>query len=81
MFFTDTTTGIPLLDWLAQVGATGILAFIVLAFFKGWIVPSSRIGEMREDLTRTREERDKALNLVYKQAEIAQRALEVGEKP
>jgi hypothetical protein len=66
-------TGDPLLDWLAQAGMGGVLAFVVVGFIRGWIVPGSH-------LTREREEKDRALDLVYAQAEIAQRALEAAER-
>jgi hypothetical protein len=70
-------TGDPLLDWLAQAGSVGILSFIVIAFLKGWIVSGSVAKERLRECT---EQRDKALELVYKHAEIATRALEVSEK-
>ena len=63
----------PLLEWLSRAGSIGILAFAVLAFLRGWIVP----GAVAEQL---RDERDRALELVYKQAEVAQRALEAAER-
>lgn len=65
-------SGDPLLDWLSNAGALGVLATAVLAFLRGWIVPGSVAKELRE-------ERDRALDLVYKQADIAQRALELRE--
>lgn len=67
------TTGEPVLDWLSQAGSVGVLAFLVVAFMRGWLVSGT-------ECQRVRDERDKALDLVYKQAEVAQRALEVGEK-
>lgn len=71
--FLASGTGDPLIDWLSQAGATAILAFVVISFFKGWIVRGVEVEKIRA-------ERDKALELVYKQAEITQRALEAGEK-
>jgi hypothetical protein len=65
-------TGDPFVDWLSNAGAIAILAFFVVAFLRGWIVTGAYANEIRE-------QRDKALQLVYKQAEIAQRALEVSE--
>lgn len=56
--------------WLTQAGPVGILAFIVVAFLKGWIVPGSQ-------LDRARQERDRALDLVYKQAGLANRAVDI----
>lgn len=63
----------PLLEWLSRAGAIGVLAFMVIAFLRGWIAPGGEV-------LRLRDERDRALDLVYKQAEIAQRALSVTEK-
>lgn len=72
-WFLSASSGDPILDWLSKAGSLGILSFIIVAFIRGWIVPG-------RDYDSIRAERDKALDLVYKQAEIAQRALEVGEK-
>lgn len=63
----------PLLEWLSRAGGFAILAAAVLAFMRGWIVPGSVAEQLRE-------ERDRALELVYKQAEVAQRALEAAER-
>lgn len=63
----------PYLEWLSRAGSLGILAFAVLAFLRGWIVPGSRYEEAIK-------ERDRALELVYKNAEIAQRAIEAAER-
>lgn len=63
----------PLLEWLSRAGGFGILAAAVVAFLRGWIVPGSVANQLRE-------ERDRALELVYKQAEIAHRALEAAER-
>ena len=68
-----TQTGDPLLDWLAQAGMGGVLAFVVVGFIRGWIVSGSTHKEVL-----AREQR--ALDLVYAQAEIAQRALDAAEK-
>ena len=62
----------PLLQWLSNAGSLGILAAGVLAFLRGWIVPGSVANQLRD-------ERDRALELVYKQADVAQRALEAAE--
>jgi hypothetical protein len=66
-------TGDPLLDWLAQAGMGGVLAFVVVGFMRGWIVSGATHKRVLE-----REER--ALDIVYAQAEIAQRALEAAER-
>jgi len=63
----------PLLQWLSSAGSLGILAAAVLAFLRGWIV--SGAAHMR-----VIEERNRAMELVYKQADIAQRALENAER-
>jgi hypothetical protein len=66
-------TSDPIIQWLTQGGSVGILAAAVVSFQRGWIVPGSAYRQVRED-------RDKALELVYKQAEIAQRAVEAAER-
>jgi hypothetical protein len=63
----------PVLEWLSRAGSLGILAAAVVAFLRGWIVPGSVAEQLRL-------ERDRALELVYKQAEVAQRALEAAER-
>ena len=63
----------PLLQWLSNAGSLGILAAGVLAFLRGWVVSGS--AHMRVVA-----ERDRALDLVYKQADVAQRALEAAEQ-
>ena len=63
----------PLLQWLSNAGALGILATAVLAFLRGWIVP-------RATYERALEEKDRAMELVYKQADVTQRALEAAER-
>lgn len=63
----------PLIDWLSRGGSIGILTAAVVAFLRGWIVPGSVANQLRD-------ERDRALELVYKQAEVAQRALEAAER-
>lgn len=68
-----TSTGDPLLDWLMQAGMDGVLALVVVGFIRGWIVTGSQ-------LRREQEEKDRALDLVYQQAEISQRALEAAER-
>lgn len=68
-----TPTGNPMIDWIANAGAVGVLAFIVVGFVKGWIVPGTAHN-------RVIAEKNRALDLVYKQAELTQRALEVAEE-
>lgn len=67
------SSGDPLLDWLSRAGALGVMAAVVVAFLRGWIVTRTEADQLRAD-------RDRALDLVYKQAELAQRALEVAER-
>ena len=62
----------PTLEWLSRAGALGILASAVIGFLRGWIVPGRAYEQVQE-------ERDRALELVYKQAELTQRALEAAE--
>jgi hypothetical protein len=74
----------PEWTWLTSAGPTGILAAVVIGFWKGWIVSGSTHTQLRQaseaEAGRLREERDRALAQVYKQAEIAQRALEALER-
>ena len=63
----------PLLQWLSNAGSLGILAAGVLAFLRGWIVPGTVANQLRL-------ERDRALELVYKQADLTARALEAAER-
>jgi hypothetical protein len=63
----------PLLQWLSNAGSLGILAAGVLAFLRGWIVPGTVAAQLRD-------ERDRALEYMYKQADVAQRALEAAER-
>ena len=63
----------PLLQWLSNAGALGVLAAGVLAFTRGWIVSGASHA-------RVLAERDRAMEMVYKQADIAQRALEAAEQ-
>lgn len=60
----------PLLEWLSRAGSLGILAAAVVAFLRGWIVSGRAYAEVRA-------ERDKALELVYKQANLASRAVDL----
>lgn len=59
----------PLIGWFTTAGPVGILAAIVVAFLKGWIVSGS-------ELKRVTAERDRALELVYRQAGLSSRALD-----
>lgn len=70
-------SGDPLLDLFLQGGAIGVLAFVVIAFMKGWIVSGV---SAKADIEQCRKERDRALDLVYEQAQLTRRALDVTEK-
>lgn len=84
VLYTDPSTGVPEVDWLTRIGSLGILAYGVVAFMRGWIVSGAaakeRLSEMKGTCDEMRAQRDKALDLVYKHAEISTRALELGEK-
>lgn len=84
LFTTAPTSGDPLLDWLSRAGAFAVLAAAVVALLRGWVVPATTVRQLVEaqerECTQLRTERDRALGLVYKQAEISNRALEVTEK-
>lgn len=68
------TTGDPLLDWIVQnASAIGILAFVIVGLIRGWLVTG-------REHDRVLSERDRAIDLVYAQAEATARALEVAEK-
>jgi len=69
----QASTGDPLLDWLAQAGAIGVLAFVVIGFVRGWIVPGPTHKKALE-------EKERALDLVYAQAAITQRTLDAAER-
>lgn len=67
-------TGDPLLDWLVNnASAVGVLAYVVVAVQRGWLVSGKEHDRTVADL-------DRAMQLVYTQAEINTRALEVAEK-
>lgn len=59
--------------WLTQAGSVGILAAAVIAFIRGWIVSGAQYKELRE-------QRDKALEQVFKLADSAQRVIESAER-
>lgn len=68
------SSGDPLLDFIVNnASAVGVLALVLIALLRGWLVTG-------RELDRVITERDKALDLVYAQAEATQRALEVAEK-
>ena len=60
-------------QWLSQGGAVGVLAFFVVGFVRGWIVPGSAYKEVCS-------QRDRAIDQVYRMADTAQRAVEVAER-
>lgn len=66
-------TAPPEWTWLTQAGSVGILAAAVIGFVKGWIVSGAQYKELRE-------QRDKALEQVFKLADAAQRTIEAAER-
>jgi hypothetical protein len=77
-------SGDPLLDWLVNnASAVGVLSFVVVALLRGWLVTGREnqriITECDLDAKRLIAERDRALDLVYAQAEATSRALAIAE--
>lgn len=64
------SSGNPLLDWLSQAGALGVLAFVVLAFMRRWIVTGA-------EAERCKQERDRALELLYEMARVSSQSLDL----
>jgi hypothetical protein len=60
----------PLLEWLTKGGPLGILAVGVIAFVRGWIVSGTEHKRVRDEL-------DRALELLYRHAGLATRAIDV----
>lgn len=60
----------PLIQWLTGAGVTGILAMLVVAFMRDWIVSGTAYE-------RVLDERDRALAILAKNAEVAQRAVDL----
>jgi len=69
-WIADTTSGEPIIDLLSRAGPVGILAVVVVMFIRGDIVSRGTLDEMRK-------QRDQALSLVYDQARLASRAVDV----
>lgn len=71
MWLAQTTNDtLDVAQWIAKAGPTAILAFVIVGFLKGWIVTGRAHDQMRA-------ERDRALELVYKQAGLTERAVDV----
>jgi hypothetical protein len=65
------SSGDTLLDWVRNnASAVGILSLVVVALLRGTLVTGRECEHVRK-------ERDRAMELVFEQAKIAQRALEV----
>ena len=86
----DTTVS-PDPTWLTSAGVAGVLATVVIGFWKGWIVSAGVYKQALDDAarerleheqeaSRLRQERDRALEQVYLGNEIARRALEAAER-
>jgi hypothetical protein len=69
MWIADSTS-IDLVDLLGKAGPSVILAFVVVMFLRGDIVS-------RKTLDEALKQRDQALTLVYDQARLAHRAVDV----
>lgn len=69
----EVSSGNPLVDFLAQAGALGVLAVGCVAFMKGWIVRGSEVTQLRA-------ERDKAMAFMEDMAKVAAKSLEIAEK-
>lgn len=61
--------GDPSSSWLTEAGAVGVLAYFCWAFMTGRL-------RTEKEINRVIEERDRALDLVYKNADIAQGAVQ-----
>lgn len=72
-FAAAATSGDPLLDWLSRAGALGVMATAVVAFARGWIVSGKAYEQVRA-------ERERALELVYAQAQLAHKAVSAAER-
>ena len=66
-------TGNPLLDYVSQLGAVGVMAYLAWALISGKLVT-------RDAHLRVIAERDRAVDLVYQHAELTTRALDVAER-
>lgn len=63
----------PSADWLGKATGPVVLALVLILLLRGDLVTGRESRACKE-------ERDRALDLVYKQAEVASRALEVSER-
>lgn len=59
----------PSESWLTELGAVGVLAYFCWAFMTGRL-------RTEKEINRVIDERDRALDLVYKNADIAQGAVQ-----
>lgn len=65
--------GTDAVDLLTRGGPVGILAFVVVGFVRGWIVP----GFVHKEAC---SQRDRATDLVYRMAETQERAAVVARE-
>lgn len=63
-------SGDPILDWLAKAGAPGILALVVIGFMRGDVVSG-------KEHRRVLGERDRAVDIIYRQLSATHRAVDV----
>lgn len=68
-----TPSGNPFIDWLTSAGALGILAFLVVAFMKEWIVPGARATRAEADARR-------AMDLLLEANKVSSQTLDIAEK-
>lgn len=76
MLHLISEAAVPSADWtslLSQGGAVAVLAFVVTGFVRGWIVPGSSYREVCQ-------QRDRAIDQVYRMADTTQRAVEIAER-
>jgi hypothetical protein len=65
------------LSWITSGGIVGLLAFMVVAFLREWIVPGDRYRESQRELAEVqRFMRDEAIPLLSRVQEVLARTLE-----
>lgn len=67
------SSGNPVIDWLTNTGAIGILAFVIVAFMKRWIVTGSELEQVRK-------ERDRALDILLEMTQVSAKSLDIAER-
>lgn len=72
-FLSEAATSPDLIHWLPTAGATGVLAFLVVALMRGWLVP----GPIHD---RVVNERNRLLELALTSARAADRAVTIAHE-